>query len=236
MAATVGAAGGAFIEAVGIIKAITWDRQMPWNVQSDTIDPPQRRADVEPGEEHLPAPGWKAYWFAGVLRLLVSGALTGVIAASYPQSMNPLVSFLIGLGALPAVQQVTTLVPLMVKSVGRASLGVGKEEALARATRLDAPAAVVVAGQLRPMPIRPLPGAGFGEEEAPPPARSRAHWIGDEDGDQAEAQVHAGLIQLFLDLGPPPDSVKGRPAGGTTPPGPDSTAGADSRSGRGRSS
>ncbi|WP_330481521.1 hypothetical protein [Streptomyces sp. NBC_00724] len=123
MAAAVGAAGGASIEAVDIIKAIKWHRRMPWNVRSETIDPPQRRADVRPGEEHLPAPGWKAYCVAGVLRLLVSGALTGVVAATYPQSTNALVAFLIGLGALSAVQQATTLVPLMVKSAGRAALG-----------------------------------------------------------------------------------------------------------------
>ncbi|MFE3769944.1 hypothetical protein [Streptomyces sp. NPDC059122] len=129
MAAVVGAAGGASMEAVDVIKAIKWHRQMPWNVQSDTIDPPQRRADVRPGEEHLPAPGWKAYWFAGLLRLFVSGTLTGAVAAAYPQSMNPLVAFLIGLGALSAVQHMTTLVPLMVKSVGRAALGGVVEEA-----------------------------------------------------------------------------------------------------------
>lgn len=123
MAALVGAAGGASIEAVDIIKAIKWHGQMPWNVQSDTIDPPRRRPDVRPGEEHLPAPGWKAYCVAAVLRLFVSAALTGVTAATFPQSTNPLVSFLIGLGALSAVQQVTALVPLMVKSVGRAALG-----------------------------------------------------------------------------------------------------------------
>ncbi|WP_406426568.1 hypothetical protein [Streptomyces sp. NBC_00147] len=129
LAAAVGAAGGASMEAVDVIKAIKWHRQMPWNVQSDTIDPPQRRADMRPGEEHLPAPGWKAYWFAGALRLFVSGALTGAVAATYPQSTNPLVAFLIGLGALSAVQQVTTLVPLMVKNAGRAALGGVVEEA-----------------------------------------------------------------------------------------------------------
>ncbi|MFB7337759.1 hypothetical protein ACFC00_40110 [Streptomyces adustus] len=123
MAAMVGAVGGASMEAVDIIKAVKWHRQMPWNVQSDTIDPPQHRADVRPGEERLPAPGWKAYCVAGVLRLLVSGVLTGVVAASYPQGTNALVSFLVGLGALSAVQQATTLVPLMVKSAGRAALG-----------------------------------------------------------------------------------------------------------------
>ncbi|MEW2558254.1 hypothetical protein, partial [Streptomyces griseorubiginosus] len=122
-AALVGAAGGASMEAVDIIKAIKWHRRMPWNVQSDTIDPPQRRADVRPEEAHLPAPGWKAYCVAGALRLLVSGALTGAVAATYPQSTNPLVAYLIGLGALSAVQQLTTLVPLMVKNAGRAALG-----------------------------------------------------------------------------------------------------------------
>lgn len=127
MAALVGAAGGVSIEAVDIVKAIKWHRQMPWNVQSDTIDPPRRRADVRPGEEHLPAPGWKAYCVAGVMRLLVSGALTGVVAATYPRSTNPLAAFLIGLGALSVVQQATTLVPLMVKSAGRAALGASAE-------------------------------------------------------------------------------------------------------------
>ena len=123
MAAVVGAAGGASMEAVDVIKAIKWHRRMPWNVQSDTIDPPQRRADVRPGEEHLPASGRTAYCVAGVLRLLVSGTLTGAVAATYPQSTSPLEAFLIGLGALSAVQQVSTLVPLMVKSAGRAALG-----------------------------------------------------------------------------------------------------------------
>ncbi|MFC8833327.1 hypothetical protein ACFT8V_09030 [Streptomyces griseoincarnatus] len=129
MAALVGAAGGASMEALDIIKSIKWHRQMPWNVQSDTVDPPQRRSDMRPGEEHLPAPGWKAYSVAAVLRLFVSGALTAVTAATYPQSTNPLAAFLIGLGALSAVQQVTSLVPLMVKSVGRAALGGVVEEA-----------------------------------------------------------------------------------------------------------
>jgi hypothetical protein len=122
MAAVVGASGGVAMEAIDIIKAIKWHRRMPWNVQSDSIDPPQRRAEVRPGEECLPAPGWKAYCVAGVLRLLVSGALTGVVAATFP--LNPLAAFLVGLGALSAVQQVTSLVPLMVKSAGRAALGV----------------------------------------------------------------------------------------------------------------
>jgi hypothetical protein len=129
MAAVAGAAGGASIEAVDVIKAIKWHHQMPWNVQSDTIDPPQRRPDVRPGEEQLPPPGWKAYCVAVVLRLLVSGALTGAVAASFPQATNPLVTFLIGLGALSAVQQATTLVPMMVKSAGRAALGGLVEEA-----------------------------------------------------------------------------------------------------------
>jgi len=137
MAVVVGAAGGASMEAVDVIKAIKWHRQMPWKVQSDTIDPPQRSADVRPGEEHLPSPGWKAYCVAGVLRLLVSGALTGVVAATYPQSTNPLVAFLIGLGALSAVQQATTLVPLVVKNAGRAALGGVVEEAQQQAQALQ---------------------------------------------------------------------------------------------------
>lgn len=128
-AAAVGAAGGACIEAVDVIKAIKWHHRMPWNGRSDTIDPPQQRVDVRPGEEQLPAPGWKAYCVAGVLRLLVSGALTGAVAGTYPQSTNPLVAFLLGLGALSAVQQATGLVPLMVKSTGRAALGGVVEQA-----------------------------------------------------------------------------------------------------------
>lgn len=129
LAALIGAAGGAAMEAVDIIKSIKWHRQMPWNVQSDTIDPPHRRPDVRPGEENLPAPGPKAYCFAALLRLFVSGALTGVTAATFPHTTNPLVAFLVGLGALSAVQQVTTLVPLMVKSASRAALGGVAEEA-----------------------------------------------------------------------------------------------------------
>ncbi|WP_143050230.1 hypothetical protein [Streptomyces sp. 2231.1] len=123
MAAVVGTAGGLTMEAVDVIKAIKWHRKMPWNVQSDTVDPPQRRPDIRPGEESLPAPGWKAYCVAGALRLLVSGTLAGVIAASYPQATVPFVSYIMGLGALAAVQQATSLVPLMVKSAGRAALG-----------------------------------------------------------------------------------------------------------------
>ncbi|MFD1277251.1 hypothetical protein ACFQ51_51695 [Streptomyces kaempferi] len=137
MAAVVGAAGGAAMESVDIVKAIKWHRQMPWNVQSDTIDPPRRQADVRPGEENLPAPGWKAYWVAGVLRLFVSGASTGAVAATYPQTTTPLVSFLLGLGALSAVQQATTLVPLMIKSAGRAALGGVVDEAQTRAQALQ---------------------------------------------------------------------------------------------------
>ncbi|MFE9687800.1 hypothetical protein [Streptomyces sp. NPDC006285] len=137
MAATVGTAGGACMEAVDIIKAIKWHRRMPWNVQSDTVDPPHRRADTRPGEEHLPAPGWRAFCVAGVLRLLVGGVVAGVVAATYPQSANPLVAFLIGLGGLSAVQQATTLVPLMVKSAGRAAFGGVVEEAQSQAQALQ---------------------------------------------------------------------------------------------------
>ncbi|MGZ2362127.1 hypothetical protein LRE75_36635 [Streptomyces sp. 372A] len=167
MAATVGAAGGASMEAVDIIKAIKWHRRMPWNVQSDTIDPPRRRADVRPGEEHLPAPGWKAYWFAGMLRLLVSGALTGAVAASYPQGTNPLVAFLVGLGSLSAVQQATTLVPLMIKSAGRAALGGVVEEAQQQSQTLQQNGQQPNAGQ----PIAPLPAprAGIPSAGSPQP-------------------------------------------------------------------
>lgn len=111
------------MEAVDVIKSIKWHRQMPWNVQSETLEPPQRSPEVRPGEENLPVPGRAAYAIAAVLRLFVSGALTSVIAATFPQSMNPLVSFMVGLGALSAVQQAVTLVPLVVKNVGQAALG-----------------------------------------------------------------------------------------------------------------
>ncbi|MEU6513611.1 hypothetical protein [Streptomyces sp. NPDC046978] len=135
MAATWGAVGGAAMEAVDIIKAVKWHRKMPWDVQSDTVDPPQRRADVRPGEEQLPAPGRLAYCVAGLLRVLLSGALTGAVAATFSQSTNPFVAFLIGLGSLTAVQQAATLVPLMVKSAGRAALGgvVGEAQQQAQA-------------------------------------------------------------------------------------------------------
>ncbi|MEU9466063.1 hypothetical protein AB0D78_05300 [Streptomyces avermitilis] len=123
MAALIGMAGGASMEAIDVIKSVRWHRKMPWQVKPDTIDPPHRSPDVRPGEEHLPAPGWLAYCIAGVLRLFVSGALTGVIASSHPQVADPLVSFLIGLGALSGVEKVATLVPLAVKSIGRAALG-----------------------------------------------------------------------------------------------------------------
>ncbi|MBK6015156.1 hypothetical protein [Streptomyces sp. MBT53] len=166
MAAALGAAGGASMEALDFIRAVKWHHQMPWNVQSDTIDPPQRRADVRPGEENLPAPGWKAYWLAAVLRLFVSGTLTGAVAATYPQSTNPLVAFVIGLGALSAVQQATTLAPLMVKSASRAALGGVVDEAQHQTQTLlqgnpqpdpglsnislSGPAGSATAGQLQP--------------------------------------------------------------------------------------
>ncbi len=147
MAAWVGAAGGASMEAVDIIKSIRWHRQLPWNVRSETIDPPLRSPDVRPGEATLPAPGWRAYSVATVLRLFVSGALTGVIAASYPQAVNPLVSFLVGLGALTAVQQAATLAPLMVRSAGRAALNGVVEHAQQQAAPMPAQQPPLSAGQ-----------------------------------------------------------------------------------------
>lgn len=153
MAAWVGAAGGASMEAVDIIKSIKWHRQLPWNVQSETIDPPLRSPDVRPGETRLPAPGWRAYGVATVLRLFVSGALTGVIAASYPQAVNPLVSFLVGLGALTAVQQAATLAPLMVRSAGRAALN-----------------GVVEQAQQQAVPPPAQPSSTAGQPNATPPA------------------------------------------------------------------
>lgn len=138
VAAVIGAAGGASMEAIDVIKAIKWHRKMPWDVQPDTVDPPRYRPELRRGEEHLPAPGWKAYCIAGVLRLLVSGTLTGVIAAAYPHRMNPLVAYLVGLGSLSIIQQAVSLVPLAVKSVGRAALGGMVEEAPPQPTGLPA--------------------------------------------------------------------------------------------------
>lgn len=139
LAAMVGAAGGASMEAVDIIKAIKWHHQWPWNVRSESVGPSQPRADVRRGEENLPAPGWKAYCVAAALRVLVSGALTGVVAATYPSRTNPLMAFLIGLGALSAVQQASTLVPLMVKSAGRSALGGGSEGGGSEGTQQPSP-------------------------------------------------------------------------------------------------
>lgn len=166
MAAAVGASGGACIEAVDIIKAIKWHRQLPWNVQSDTVDPPRRRADVRPGEEHLPAPGRWAYCVAAVLRLLVGGIVSGVVAATYPHSANPLVAFLVGLGALSTLQQATTFVPLMVKSMGKAALGGMVEEAQQQAQDLpqDVPSTVP---QSRGVPVVPQAGSPSSETRHP---------------------------------------------------------------------
>ncbi|MFF0126561.1 hypothetical protein ACFYTG_12690 [Streptomyces mirabilis] len=99
-AAWVGVAGGATMEAVDVIKSVKWHRKMPWNVQPDTIEPPRRRPDVRPGEEQLPAPGWPGYCVAAVLRLFVSGAPTGALAATYPHSVNPLVAYMVGLALI----------------------------------------------------------------------------------------------------------------------------------------
>lgn len=122
-AAWVGVAGGATMEAIDVIKSVRWHGSVPWNVQPETIDPPQRRRNVRPGEEQLPAPGWQGYCLATALRLFVSAAPTGVIAATYPHTVTPLVAYMVGLGALSVVQQLATLVPLAVKSVGQATLG-----------------------------------------------------------------------------------------------------------------
>ncbi|MFF3327599.1 hypothetical protein [Streptomyces sp. NPDC002889] len=127
MAAWVGVAGGATMEAVDVIKSVKWHGKLPWNVEPDTKQ--QRRLDLRPGEEQLPAPGWRAHCIAAVLRLFVSGALIGALAATYPTSVNPLVAYMVGLGALSAVQQLATFVPLAVKGAGRAALGSVVEEA-----------------------------------------------------------------------------------------------------------
>ncbi|MEU6347558.1 hypothetical protein ABZ883_42350 [Streptomyces sp. NPDC046977] len=137
MAAWVGVAGGASMDAVDVINSLRWHHKMPWKVRSDTIDPPPRQPDVRPGEEQLPAPGWKAYLVAGALRLFVSGALTGALAASYPSAMNPLVAYAVGLGALSAVQKIATVVPLAVKNTARAALGGMTEEAQQQAQALQ---------------------------------------------------------------------------------------------------
>jgi hypothetical protein len=122
VAASVGVAGGATIEAIDVFKAIRWHHTMPWNVPPDTRTPPQPTLHTRPGEEHLPAPGPWAYCLAGILRLFVSAAPPAAIAASYPHTMNPLIAYTVGLGALSVVQQLTALAPLIVKSAGHAAL------------------------------------------------------------------------------------------------------------------
>jgi hypothetical protein len=138
MAAWTGVAGGATMEAVDVIKSVKWHHKMPWKVQSETIEPPRQQPDVRPGEEQLPAPGWRGYCVAAVLRLFVSGAPTGALAATYPHSVNPFVAYMVGLGALSVVQQLATLVPLAVKSVGRAALGGVAEETQQQALQWQA--------------------------------------------------------------------------------------------------
>ncbi|MFG2306596.1 hypothetical protein [Actinacidiphila glaucinigra] len=155
MAAWVGGAGGASMDAVDVINSLRWHHKMPWKVRSDTIDPPPRQPDVRPGEEQLPAPGWKAYLVAGALRLFVSGALTGAVAASYPNAMNPLVAYAVGLGALSAVQKIATVVPLAVKNTARAALGGMTEEAQQQAQALQQ---------------QPLPPSGPGQANGVLPA------------------------------------------------------------------
>lgn len=123
LAAWVGVAGGATMEAIDVIKSVRWHGSVPWNVQPETIEPPRRRRNVRPGEEQLPPPGWQGYCLATALRLFVSGAPTGALAATYPHTVNPLVAYMVGLGALSVVQQLATLVPLAVKSVGQAAVG-----------------------------------------------------------------------------------------------------------------
>ncbi|MEU2863805.1 hypothetical protein ACIQWL_26455 [Streptomyces mirabilis] len=162
-AAWVGVAGGATMEAVDVIKSVKWHRKMPWNVQPDTIEPPLRRPDVRPGEEQLPAPGWRGYCVAVVLRLFVSGAPTGALAATHPHSVNPLVAYMVGLGALSAVQQLATLVPLAVKSAGRAALGGVAVEAQQQALQGQAQQAYGY-GHANGVPLRP--------QAAGPPADS----------------------------------------------------------------
>jgi hypothetical protein len=120
-AAWVGVAGGATIEAIDVFKAIRWHHTMPWNVGPDTA-PPRRVLHVRPGEAALPAPGPWAYCLAGILRLFVSAAPTAVIAASWPQRMNPLIAYAVGLGALSVVQQLASLAPLIIKNVSQAAL------------------------------------------------------------------------------------------------------------------
>lgn len=123
MAASVGVIGGATMEAIDVIKSVKWHQKLPWNVRSESVNPPQRNPNIRPGEERLPATGRRAYCVAAVMRLFVSGAPTGALAATYPHAINPLLSYMVGLGALSAVQQLASLVPLAVKSTGRAALG-----------------------------------------------------------------------------------------------------------------
>ena len=118
-AALWGALGGVATEALDIIRAIKWHHELPWNVGSNRGDPPPQ---ARPGDLGLPAPGPMAYCVAGVLRLLISGALTATVAATYPESASPLVLFILGLSAPTLVQQIFTLVPLVVRTAARADL------------------------------------------------------------------------------------------------------------------
>ncbi|MGW3193114.1 hypothetical protein ACWDBD_00660 [Streptomyces sp. NPDC001118] len=143
-AAWVGVLGGASMEALDIIRSVRWHRQMPWNVQSDTIDPPQRSVDVRPGEENLPAPGRLAYGVAAVLRLLVSGAVSGVVAATYPPTAVPLVMYLVGLGALSTIERLTKFAPLLVTALAKE----GGAAALESVQQPQQPAAAPLQGHL----------------------------------------------------------------------------------------
>lgn len=118
-AAWVGVLGGASMEALDIIRSVRWHRQMPWNVKSDTIGPPDRNVEVRPGEDKLPEPGRLAYGVAAILRVLVSGAVAGVVAATYPPTAVPLVMYFVGLGALSVIERLTKLAPLLVTALGK---------------------------------------------------------------------------------------------------------------------
>lgn len=105
------------MEALDVIRSVRWHRQLPWNVQSGTIDPPQRSVEIRPGEENLPAPGRLAYGVAALLRMLIGGVVSGVLAATYPPTAVPLVMFLVGLGALSVIERLTKLAPLLVTAL-----------------------------------------------------------------------------------------------------------------------
>ncbi|MFJ4887731.1 hypothetical protein [Streptomyces sp. NPDC088731] len=111
-----GAFGGFAMEALDYCRAIKWHRQQPWRVASATIGagPPVPRMDVRPGEENLPAPGLGPYLLGAVFRIVVGGGVAGAVSASTP-AVSPWVALIVGAGALPVLERVTSFVPLLVR-------------------------------------------------------------------------------------------------------------------------